>query len=110
MSRTLWSIIGSVPSSLGARMASSFAGCGHGGALELHHQHDVGQPVARLSAKPGDFPIAEARANGDRRAKVQELGLQLHGVDLRSGGGHSQVEIRFRQIEQFTWLLVGTEQ
>jgi len=78
-------------------------------AFKFYGHHEVGEPVARPAAEPRDFPIAEARADRDWRAKVQKLSFQLHGVDLRSGGSHSQVEIRFRRIEQFTWLLVERE-
>jgi hypothetical protein len=62
------------------------AGYAHGfsapfSAVDLRHHHDVGQLVPSPSAVPSHDPIAEPRANCDRRAKAEELRFDLHAVD-----------------------------
>ncbi len=54
---------------------------GYGWALNLHHHHDVREPITGPATRPRHDPVAEARANRDRRAKAEEFGFWLHGVD-----------------------------
>jgi hypothetical protein len=51
------------------------------GEFDLRQHHDVGQLVPSPTSIPRRYPVAEPRANRDRRAKAEELRFRLHCVD-----------------------------
>ena len=59
----------------------SLAAKGDGFVLDLRHHHNARQPFSGPTAKPRQDPVAEERANRDRRSKAEEFGFWLHDVD-----------------------------